>query len=183
MSEAGDKKPDPLVGDPSYYRQITALITLSFIFNGLLLLGLNTVVISGWLLTLFGPLKAFVIQLFFWAALGATVAASIFMNQDKEVNELERLKGTPDLAVLRFPNAIDVWLYGQRILTSGFLGVIGASLFVAGLWYFDVPISDLTPKHQLFLAIVSFTVGLYQTDFLSALKGFWKKLLTKNTKP
>ncbi len=170
------KENDPLKGHPKYYRTIVILLSAAFILEALFLLFINLRPIESALEYYFGKKMGFLVQLFFWAALGATIASSIFLGKDKELNELEREKAKPNPEILRYPNEIDVWLYGQRILTSGFLGIIGAGLFIVGLWYFDLTLDEFGSKHKLFLAIVSFIVGLYQGNFLVALNSLSKKL-------
>lgn len=172
---------DPLAGDPKHYRTIAWLLTAAFGANAFVILLLNLKQVEAWLTDALGSQRAFILQLYFWATLGATIACSIFLKYDKDINEVERDKGSPDPTVLRYPNEIDVWLYAQRILTSGFLGVVGAALFLAGLWYFDVPIAELTSKHRLFLVIVSFVIGVYQSNFLTALSSVSRRLLRQRT--
>ncbi|MGA9112017.1 MAG: hypothetical protein WB290_17175, partial [Smithella sp.] len=111
------------MGDIKYYKYITALLIIAFIMEIILLLLFNIENVSQYLESLYGIKKTFVIQLFFWSALGATIACSLFMSEDKEINEVERAKGKPDPVVLRYPDIIDVFLYLQRIITSGVLGV------------------------------------------------------------
>ncbi|MDP1774649.1 MAG: hypothetical protein Q8L15_20465 [Methylobacter sp.] len=172
---------DPLKGSPKYYRTIVILLLVAFLIEAMVILIMNTRPAENALVSLFGEKIAFLLQLFFWASIGATISSSIFLSNDKNLNELERAKDKPDPAILRYPNEIDVWLYAQRILTSGFLGVIGASLFIVGLWYFELPLEEFKSKHKLFLAIVSFIIGLYQSDFLTALNSFSKKLFQQRS--
>jgi hypothetical protein len=174
-------KPSP--GDPKYYGHITYLLLVALAVNGALIFVLNTNIASAWLGSLLGPKKAFVTQLFFWAALAGTIASSLFMKHDKDINELESLKDEPDPTVLRYPDIIDVGLYLQRILTSGFLGIVGAAILFAGLGYFDVSSDTLTTKHKLFLVIFSFLIGLYQSNFLTALGEMSKRIFQKPIKP
>lgn len=172
------------MGDIKYYKHISVLIFCSFLLNGLCILFLNNQWCTIVLTDLFSKQKAFIIQLFFWSALGATVACSIFLAEDKELNEMEACKESPRLNILRYPDLIDIHLYAQRIITSGFLGLIGSFLLFAGLGYFDVPIDNLNLKHKVFLVLTSFIVGLYQKNFLSSLASFCKKMFEKtNGKP
>ncbi len=143
---------------------------------------LNVVSVTAWLTELLGAKKAFVIQLYFWGALASTIASSMFMKQDKEINELESLKEKPDPAMLRYPDAIDVGLYLQRILTSGFLGIFGAAVLFAGLGYFEVSADALATKHKLFLIVFTFLIGLYQSNFLAALGEMSKRVFQKGGK-
>ena len=170
------------LGDQKYYVHISYLLLAAFLLNGAAIFALNITDVFAWLASLIGAKKAVVTQLFFWAALGATIASSIFMKHDKDDNELESLKDKPDLAILRYPDAIDVGLYVQRILTSGFLGVFGAAILFAGLGYFDVSTDALTTKHKLFLIVFSFLIGLYQSNFLTALNEMSKRFFQKQGK-
>ena len=117
------------------------------------------------------------LQLYFWSALGATIACSLFMKQDKEINELESIKDEPDPTILRYPDPIDVVLYVQRIMTSGFFGVIGATILFAGLGYFDVSADILNFKQKVFFIVFCFLIGMYQGDFITFLNNLSKRLL------
>lgn len=128
----------------------------------------------------FNETKLFLIQLFFWSALGATIACSLFLAQDKEINEKEACKKHPSPDVLRYPTNVDVHLYAQRILTSGFLGLVGAFIILAGLGYFEVPIDSINEKHKIFLIITAFVVGLHQKNFLATLTSLCKKIFEKS---
>jgi len=171
----------PLTGDPKYYLHITLIIITSLCLNGSMIFILNINTVNIWLVSLIGEKKAFIMQLYFWAAARSTIACSIFMKNDKDINELESLKDKPDSRILRYPNIYDVYLYLERILTSGFLGIFGAVLLLAGLGYFDVNPETLTVKHKLFLIIFSFLIGLYQANFLTVLNEMSRRFFT-NTK-
>lgn len=167
------------MGDKKYYKYISALIFFAFVVNALCLIALNSVPCVAMLSDILSIQKILIVELFFWSALGATVSCSLFLAEDKEINELEACKEKPDPRVLRYPDALDVQLYAQRIVTSGVLGLIGAFLLFAGLGYFDIPIDDLKPKHKVFLVLTSFLVGLYQKNFLTSLASLSKKILDK----
>jgi hypothetical protein len=176
MAEIKDK----LTGDPNLYKAISLILTAAFILNAIVLLTLNISSIEAWFDQLMGERRSFFIQLFFWGTTGATIAGSVFMANDKEINELERVKDRPDPTTLRYPNEIDVWLYVQRILSSGFLALFGAAFLFAGLGYFDVSIDSLTAKHRVFLIVFCFLIGLFENRFLETLNTLSKRLFEKH---
>ena len=164
------------MGDIKYYKHITALLIVAFIVEIISLLFLNVASVSQYFESLFGIKKTFVIQLFFWSALGATIACSLFMAEDKETNEVESLKENPDPVTLKYPDAVDIFLYLQRIVTSGVLGVIGALMLFAGLIFFEANIEVLSLRHKLFFIIFCFLIGMYQRNFITYLSQMFKKL-------
>jgi hypothetical protein len=170
-----------LVGDIKYYRHICILIVLALAAAGTALLYLNSLGGQQAMLRYLGPRTAFGLELFFWGALGSSIACSLFLAQDKEENEIECIKEEPDLSVLRYPTVIDVHLYVHRILTSACLAVIGALFLYAGLSYFDVPADLPSPKHRAFFILFSFLVGLFQGNFVAFLTKRFQKMLVKST--
>jgi len=170
------------MGDIKYYKHITALITISFIVNIAILLILNITSASQYFESLYGIKKTFVIQLFFWSALGATIACSLFMSEDKETNEVERAKNNPDPKILRYPDVIDVFLYLQRIITSSILGVIGALMLFAGLIFFEANIEVLSIKHRMFFVIFCFLIGMYQRNFIAYLGKTFRRIIEDKNK-
>lgn len=170
------------MGDIKYYKHISTIIIISFAVNITILLILNTPNVSSGFEALFGVKKSFVIQLYFWSALGATISCSLFLSEDKEMNEVESVKDKPDPKVLRYPDIIDVTLYIQRIITSGILGVIGALLLFSGLIFFEANIETLSIKHRMFFIIFCFLIGMYQRNFLEYLGGMFRKILEKQNK-
>ncbi len=169
------------MGDIKYYKHITGLIITSFIINLIVICLFNILPIAQFFSEYISEKKLFVIQLFFWSALGATIACSLFLSEDKEMNELESLKETPDPLALRYPDSIDVFLYFQRIITSGILGIIGALILFAGLGFFDAQIETLSLKHKLFFIIYCFLIGMYQRNFITYLSNMFKKMLQEKT--
>lgn len=167
-------------GDIRNYRRISLLILGTLAIAGAALLWLNSH--SGRLMTetYMGVMSAFGLQLFFWGALGATIAASLFLARDKEDNELESLKPAPDASLLRYPTDIDVHLYGHRILTSACLAVVGALFLYAGLSYFEVPADLPSPKHRAFFILFAFLIGLHQGNFLTFLSKRFQRILEKS---
>jgi hypothetical protein len=170
------------MGDIKYYKYITALVMISFIANIAILLILNITTVTQYLDSLFGIKKTFVMQLFFWSALGATIACSLFMSEDKEINEVERVKNNPDPKVLRYPDVIDVSLYLQRIITSGVLGVIGALMLFAGLIFFEAQIEVLSIKHKMFFIVFCFLIGMYQRNFITYLGKMFRRIIEDKNK-
>lgn len=135
---------------------------------------------QAFLLVYFGTKTAFCLQPFFWGALGAAVASSLFLAEDKKQNEIELTKVTPDLSRLSYLNKIDVHLYFHRILTSAVLAVVEAFFLYAGLTYFDVPADSPNPKHQAFFIVFAVLVGLYQANFVAFLHKRFQKILEKS---
>jgi len=162
---------------PRYYRHIATFLFLAFCLNAGALVTLNVTRIAVWLTELVGLKKTFLIQLFFWAEMGAVVSSSKYLVHDIETHRAEQAKPRPDTAVLRYPTALDVLIYAQRMLVSGVLGVIGAILFLAGLGHFDVQADVLVTRHQCVLAVLAFLVGLFQGYFLAFLNNLFGRLL------
>ena len=162
-------------GDPGNYRKIVLLLFTSFAANAAMLFLLNLNSVETWLREQLGAAAGFV-QLFFWGAVGATIACSIFVANDKEVNELEALKEDPDPDVLRYPDSVDVMLYGQRIVSSGFLGVFAAVMLLTGLKYFDAPTELAGQKQELFFVVLAMLIGLYEGRFLTSLNNLSKRV-------
>ena len=165
--------------EEKYYLHIAVVIGIAFVSILACLVAAYTNQWSAWLLAVFGERNALFVEMYFWAALGATIATYKFFANDKERNELEGLKEAPDPKELRYPNLLDVFLYAYRILISGVLGVIGAVVLLAGLGYFDVSTDAVTTKLRLFLVIVCFLVGMHQNEFLSALANLNRSVLSK----
>ena len=170
------------MGDIKYYKHITALVMISFAVNIAILLFLNITNVSQYLETLLGIKKTFIVQLFFWSALGATIACSLFMSEDKEINEVECARDKPDPKILRYPDVIDVLLYLQRIITSGILGVIWALILLSGLVFFEAPIEVLSVKHKIFFILFCFLIGMYQRTFIEYLGKMFKKIIEDKNK-
>lgn len=168
------------VGDIKYYTYISILVIAALVLSGATLLWLNSSVGRKVLFSYLGPKVAFGLQLFFWGALGAAIASSLFLARDKEENELESIKETPDLATLRYPTNLDVHLYAHRILTSACLAVIGALSLYAGLSYFDVPADLPNPKQRAFFILFAFLIGLYQGNFVAFLSKRFQKILERS---
>lgn len=168
------------VGDIKHYKHISILISIVLAMVGLALVCLNSSIGHQTVLSYLGPTPTFGVQLFFWGALGAAIASSLFLARDKEENELESLKEKPDLSALRYPTDIDVHLYAHRIVTSACLAVIGAIFLYAGLSYFDVPASLPTAKQRAFFILFAFLIGLYQGNFVAFLSKRFQKILERS---
>jgi hypothetical protein len=104
------------------------------------------------------------------------------MSEDKEINEVERVKNNPDPKVLRYPDVIDVSLYLQRIITSGVLGVIGALMLFAGLIFFEAQIEVLSIKHKMFFIVFCFLIGMYQRNFITYLGKMFRRIIEDKNK-
>ncbi len=168
------------IGDGKYYRHISILILLALALAGAMLLWLNSASGRTYILAYLGTKVAFGLQLFFWGALGAAIASSLYLARDKDENEIESVKDAPDLTRLRYPTEIDIHLYGHRIVTSACLAVVGALFLYAGLSYFDVPADLPSPKHRAFFILFAFLVGLYQGNFVTFLHKRFQKILEKS---
>jgi hypothetical protein len=155
--------------DPRHYEDIALILFASFAIcmGGILAMNLDSV--ETWLAGIMGYRKSFVLQLYFWASLGATVASYKFFAEDKELNEVECLKDKPDPLILRYPNGLDVTLYMQRILFGGVHGVIGAIIVFASSSSFGSGLGLLDSKHRLTLILLCFLIGFYQDDFFKML--------------
>lgn len=95
-------------GDIKYYNYIAWVLFACFAINSFALIALNVTFIEILLANIFGATKAFILQLYFWGALGATIACSMFLADDKEINELESVKNKSDPEVLRYPDFVDL---------------------------------------------------------------------------
>ena len=168
------------VGDIRNYNRISWILLASFVIELLGLVVLTSGWGSRWILSFTGPKAAFLVQLFFWGAVGASIASSLFLARDKEDNEIESLKPTPDPSKLRYPTDVDVHLYVHRVLTSAALAVVGALFLYAGLSFFDVPQDVSNPKHLAFFILFAFLVGFYQGNFVSFLSERFRKMLERS---
>lgn len=74
------------MGDIKNYRSISILIIVALASAGAALLFLNSSVGRGIMVRYFDPMAVFGLQLFFWGALGASIASSLFLARDKEEN-------------------------------------------------------------------------------------------------
>lgn len=168
---------NPFDGSAGNYRVILIILTLSYLVAGVLLFLANFSDISVWLERETGPRKAFFVQVFLWGFIGATMAATSFVANDKELNETERLKDSPDQTILRYPNEFDLWLYGLRIIGGGFFGIVGAMIIIAGLSVVDIDLDSFNIKQKLLLSISAFLIGLHEKRFVDSLNILSKKLI------
>lgn len=120
------------------------------------------------------------IKQFFYGALGATVFSSFFLSNDIEINELESLNEEPDLTKLRYPTNEDISLYIQRIISSGFLAIIGAFVLMGGFGYLEVTFEVITLKQKILFALVSFLIGLFQGNFYAKLESVFKRIFNSD---
>lgn len=170
-------------GDPKNYTGIAVVLFSAFVISIMAIAAMNVNYIETWLSGNFGQRKTFVLQLFFWASLGATIASYKFFADDKDINELESVKQPPDPAKLRWPNGYDVTLYAMRILFSGIQGVIGGVIIYAGLGFFNADTATWGTKQKALFVVFGFLIGIYQNDFLSFLAGLKTRLFQTKHPP
>jgi len=157
--------------DLSEYKKISLIIFMSFFICIGILVVLNANVIEAWIKNEFGQICTEIFKQFFYGALGGTIACSLFLKKDKEINEVESLKDNPDPQILRLPDNIDKRLYVQRIITSGVLAVLGTIIIIAGLSYLEIEYkSEFDLKQKMLFVISSLLIGLYQFKFLGSLE-------------
>jgi hypothetical protein len=162
---------EPYSGDPYYYDYIAVVLFCALLICCSFLIFLNIKNVEVCTEDMFGPRKAFILQLYFWAALGATVTSYKFFKDDKERNEVAFLNKTPDPLELRWPDSQNVILYIQRILMSGVMGIIGAVILLSGLSVFDSVPQEWGTKQKMGLIVFCVVVGMYQKDFLEFVSG------------
>lgn len=165
-------------GDPSVYLAIVRLLWTAFAILSVALVSINTKFVAAWCVELLGERPAFFLQLGLWGALGGLVSGYKFLAHDKDLNELEAMKEKPDPTVLRYPTVVDVHLYGQRIVSSGVLGVISGLLVLTGLIYFQVETTGAPLRQRLFMVLLAFVVGLQENDFLAFLSKLNQRLFS-----
>lgn len=93
---------------PQNYMRIGYLLFVSLLLWSVALIVLNVVPMQGHLRYWLGEQKPLFLEVYCWAALGGTLAGYKFMADDKDRNELEALKKTPDPQELRYPDSTDV---------------------------------------------------------------------------
>ena len=164
------------IGDERNYKSISKALLSLFVGICIALVALGSKSVGSWADATFGG-YGYLIQVYLWGALGGLVASYKFLANDKELNELEAVKEKPDPAILRYPTDIDVYLYIQRVLISGVLGVVSSLLVLAGLLYFQVNTAEQPFRQRVFMAVLAFVVGLQENDFLSFLATLNRKLL------
>jgi magnesium-transporting ATPase (P-type) len=139
-----------------------------------MVIALHYLPFDNFLIQNFGYMVRLAFEQFFYGALAATIACSIFLSKDKEINEVEAVKPNPDPKELRLPDIIDKRLYIQRILSSGFLSVFGMFIILFVFNYLDInTANDFTFKQKLLVGVFSFMIGLYQSKFLSNIEKFF----------
>ena len=160
--------------DLTEYKNISKILFWSMGLNVAIVILLHFHLIDEYIIQNFGYILRLSIEQFFYGALAATIACSIFLNKDKETNELEALKSNPDPKELRLPDIIDKRQYIQRIISSGFLAVFGMFITLFAFNYLDInAMLDFTFKQKLLIGISSFMIGLYQSKFLSNIEKFF----------
>ncbi len=165
--------------DLKIYKRISKLIMISFILNSIILIVCNLKDVDYFLLEYMNNIKLEIMKQFFFGALGATIACSLFLKEDKEINELEEIEDKPDPKILRFPDSVDIQFYIHRILTSGILAVLGSLIILGGFSYLEVDYHHLTIRHKILFAISSLLIGIYQGKFLTHLTGIFDRFFRK----
>ncbi len=166
---------DRLPGSIMFYKTISIIVICSFVLNSLIIIGLNIPFFSEYFILVFGLMKFEIIKQFFYGSLGSTITCSLFLSKDMEINALESTKTIPDLSVLRYPNILNVYMYFQRIFTSGILAILGSFIILAGFSYVNFDYSEFSIKHKILLAISSILIGLYQHKFLRSIRNIFDK--------
>jgi hypothetical protein len=153
------------------YEAISKIIFWSFFINITSIILFNFKAIDIFLFEYFNIIFIEALHQFFYGALSATIACSLFMAKDKETNELESVKEKPDPSILMLPDCIDRKLYIQRIISSGLLAIVGMMLLLAGFSYLEVNFeTTFTFKQKMFFGISSSLIGLYQINFIEKLR-------------
>jgi len=160
--------------DLTEYKNISRILFWSMGLNTSFVLALHFNPIDNYLSINFGSIVRLCIEQFFYGSLAATIACSVFLSKDKEINELEALKEIPDPKELRLPDILDKRLYIQRILSSGFLAIFGMFIILFAFNYLDVNTNtEFNFKQKLLIGIFSFMIGLFQSKFLSNIEKFF----------
>ncbi|MGO9012862.1 MAG: hypothetical protein ACLQPN_22430 [Bryobacteraceae bacterium] len=169
-------------GNAGNYVWIAWLVLCSFLVWSALLLVLNLSPLQGHFRYWLGEQKPLFLEFYCWGALGGTLSAYLFLANDKDANEKEALKEKPDPAELRYPNSVDVGLYGMRMIFSGLQGMAGSLALYAGLIYFDVPTGESPIKRKVLFSLFSFLVGVNQKAFLTFLDKLTQRFLAPKEK-
>ncbi|HEY5462625.1 MAG TPA: hypothetical protein VIJ95_05155 [Hanamia sp.] len=163
--------------DLAEYKKISKVLFWSMGLNAAFLLALHFEPIDNYLSVNFGYIVRLCVEQFFYGSLAATIASSLFLSKDKEINELEAVESKPDPKVFRLPDIVDRNLYIQRIISSGFLAVFGMFVLLFTFNYLDVNLNpEFTFKQKLLIGIFSFMIGLYQSKFLSNIEKLFETL-------
>ena len=164
------------------YKKIINVLVTSFIINIILILAFNLAIVNCYLTLVFGNLGLELIKQFFYGSIGATIACTLFLAKDKDINELESLKEKPDPKVLRLPDSIDRKFYSLRIATSGLLAIVGAIVILTGFSYLEIDYDQgFSIKQKLLFALASFLIGLYQFKFLNRIENVFNSLFKGDT--
>lgn len=169
--------------DLTEYKKISKIIFISFFICLIGLLVLNSNYAETWIDKQFGQISSELFKQFFYGCLGGTIACSLFLKNDKEVNEVESLKSNPDPLILRLPDSVDKRLYIQRMITSGILAVLGTLIIIAGFSYLEVDYTNgFIFKQKVFFVISSILIGLFQFKFLGSLEKLFDSIFKNNKK-
>jgi hypothetical protein len=157
-------------GKVDYYKHIAVLLYSAFPMLAIAIVLVHAEPAAKVLRQLFSVTTLVFLKCYLWGALGATIASYKFFAEDKERNELEALKEVPAPTELRYPNSLDVALYGLRILFCGVLGVVSGMVLVGGMDLLEVPVGGASGKQGPWYFLSAFIVGLYQNEFLGLLR-------------
>ena len=164
--------------DLNMYKKISTDILISFAINFAFILILNLCLVQEYLIANYGSIGAEIIKQFFYGAIGATIACSLFLSKDKGINEIESLKDKPNKELFRLPDSVDRILYLQRIISSGVLACLGMLILLAGFSYLEINYSgSFDVKQKFIFAIVSLLIGLYQSKFLSKIEKLFENMI------
>lgn len=159
------------------YKNIINLLVVSFVANIIFILILNISFIQSYFTCLFDDLGFELIKQYFYGSIGATIACTLFLAEDKEINEVESLNEKPDPKILRLPDFIDRRFYALRIITSGLLAIVGTIILITGFSYLEIEYKNgFLIKHKLLFALASVLIGLYQFKFLNRLEKVFNKI-------
>ncbi len=169
----------------SVYKKILAILFISFPICIIAIVILQLHLVEEWIQYEFGQIGYQLFNQFFLGALGGTIAGSLFLKKDKEINEKEYLKAKSDPTILRLPDEVDKQLYIQRIITSGILTILGTLLIIAGFSYLEVDYKNgFLIKQKIFFSVTSMLIGLYQFKFLGSIEKISDNLFkSSNKKP
>lgn len=169
--------------DLSGHKKILQILFISFLFCLLSLVSLHLNIVEKWIKFEFGQIGHQLFCQFFYGALGGTIAGSLFLKKDKEINEVESLEDEPDPKKLRLPDEVDKQLYIQRIITSGVLAILGTLMIIAGFSYLEVEYANgFIIKQKIFIVIAGTLIGLYQFKFLGRVEKLFDNFFKSSNK-
>ena len=160
-------------GGPRSYYFICGIVVLSVIVSSAFIIILNYSCFRSYLVSHFSERLAFLFQVPFWAALGASLDCYKFAADDRQDNE-DAFRNK-DIQQLAWPNVYNVMFYGLRIIMGGVMGCIGTVILVSGLGALDVSDPSWLLKHKLWILSFCAIIGYSQDSFLQ-----WINTIKKN---